>query len=75
MSKNSGIIVQTKNGLLGRTFNNKLALDGKVAVYLYKTIEVENDGTIDATRLSEQELQEMPILCDPETLTVLGYID
>jgi len=59
MSKNSGKIVKTKSGKIGRTYNDKDFVNGKVPVYLqygetYKTVAM---------------------LCDHATLTLIGFID
>lgn len=48
-----GYIVETKKGLIGRTFHSDPLVNGKQPVY------VENGK----------------LLCDPETLTVKGFID
>lgn len=48
-----GYIVETKKGLIGRTFHSDSLVNGKQPVY------VENGK----------------LLCDPQTLTVKGFID
>lgn len=51
--KRPGLIVKTKTGLVGRTFNNEEKVNGKVKVYT----------------------ENQQYLCDPATLTIIGYID
>ena len=65
--KNSGRIVKTKDGKIGRTFDNKQFIDGKVPVYL--CAEYKHDTAIPL------KYSDKAILCRPETLKVIGYID
>lgn len=58
--KNPGKIVITKSGKVGRTYNEKGLINGKVPVYL------EN---------SKHQYSEDAILYDPDSLTVKGFID
>lgn len=53
-NRNAGTLVETKTGLVGRTFNNEKYINGKVCVHCY----------------GGQKL-----LCDPNTLTLKGFID
>ncbi len=60
MRKESGRIVLTKDNKKGRTYNKKGIINGKVAVYLEVIPNV---------------YAEYGTLCDPKTLTIIGYID
>ncbi len=60
MAKNLGLIVQTKTGKTGRTYHNKCIINGKVPVYL----EVDNKSYSDKA-----------ILCEPNSLKQIGFID
>ena len=63
MSKNQkGVIVITKSGKTGRTYNSKPHINGKVPIYLEK-----NTGKMD--------WGETAILCEPTSLRLTGYID
>jgi hypothetical protein len=69
MTKNSGMIVETKTGITGRTINSKGLINGKVPVYA-------------ATEFRKFEGIDVPIafsdramLCNPTTLTIKGFID
>ena len=53
-NRNAGALVETKTGLVGRTFNNEKSINGKVCVHCA-------DG--------------QKLLCDPNTLTLKGFID
>lgn len=57
MSKNSGYIVKTKNGLEGRTYHIEKTINNKTVVHL------ENDG------------KTVKMLCDPNSLTIIGFAD
>ena len=62
MRKNSGLIVRTKSGEIGRTWNIRDYINGKIVVQLEKdTGSFIFDG--------EQ------VLCRPETLKIIGRID
>ena len=56
---NSGFLVKTKTGKRGRTYHSKGMINGKVPVYL----EVDNNFSDNA------------ILCYPNTLKTIGFID
>lgn len=60
MGQNSGYIVETKSGKKGRTFHNKGMINGKIPVYL------ERD---------KFKYESNAILCDPQTLKTIGFID
>lgn len=62
MTDNSGTIVKTSKGHIGRTYDNKGVINGKVPVYLL--VKGESD-----------KYQKVAMLCRPETLTVIGFID
>lgn len=70
--KNSGLLVETKYGKQGRTFNNKGIVNGKVPVYLAtKFTEFKDDPELKIAI----EFEETAILCDPATLKQIGFID
>jgi len=56
----SGYIVTTKKGLKGRTYHSKGLINEKLPVYLER-----KDGSFQAVAL----------LCDPKTVTKIGFID
>ena len=58
--KNSGYLVMTKGGKKGRTFHSKGFIKGKVPVYLEK---------------EKFEFEEIGILCDKDSLEVIGFIN
>jgi len=58
----AGMIVVTKSGLTGRTFNSDELHEGKQLVYL----QIGN-------KIGQHHA--MGILCDPKTLTLKGFID
>ena len=62
MRNNSGLIVRTKSGEVGRTWHSKDYINGKVIVQLEK-----NPGSV----IFDGE----QILCRPETLKIVGRID
>ena len=53
-NRNAGKLVETKNGVVGRTYNNENLVNGKVMVHC-------TDGN--------------KLLCNPNTLTLKGFID
>jgi hypothetical protein len=59
MKKRPGKIVRTKSGKIGRTYSDEKLHFGKVRVYIMK----------------EYELTGEKLMCDPESLVVVGYID
>ena len=60
MSGNSGYLVITKRGQRGRTFHKKEMINGKVPVYLEE---------------SRFKYSDKAILCDAQTLKMIGFID
>jgi hypothetical protein len=58
--KNSGYLIKTKTGKLGRTFHSKGMINNKLPVYL----EADNNN-----------YNQNAILCDPKTVKVIGFID
>lgn len=59
MSKDSGCLVETKSGKRGRTYYRDKLVNKKVIVY----VEVEGKD------------EPLKMLCDPKTVTVIGYVD
>lgn len=71
MTKNSGYIVETKDGRKGRTYHNRSFVNGKVPVYLcIKTKPTSVAGIEDCEEFSTEGM-----LCDPKSLTQIGFID
>lgn len=67
--RRSGYIVKTKTGKLGRTFHDKGEVNGKIPVYL---------ATVSGEYKGEQVpmiYSETAILCDPNGLKQIGFID
>jgi len=60
MNTNSGYLVKTKSGKTGRTYSSKGLVNDKVPVYLEE---------------SKFEYSEKAILCDKDSLKVIGFID
>ena len=60
---NPGIIVETQKSKKGRTYNSKGLINDKVPVYLFEENVIT--GKTSATG----------VLCRPDTLRILGYID
>lgn len=60
MKNYRGRLVITKDNKKGRTYNEKGLINGKVPVYLEVVPFV---------------YAEYGTLCDPKTLTIIGYID
>lgn len=60
---NPGSIVVTQKGKKGRTYNSKGIINGKVPVYMFENNEVTGKS------------DKMAILCKPESLKVIGFID
>lgn len=65
--KKPGMLVRTKNGLLGRTYHSDRPVNGKVKVYLLN----EDFSPRNASNTDRQ----LKMLCDPNTLKLVGYID
>ena len=71
MQGNPGYLVMTKNNKKGRTYHNKELVNGKVPVYLCtKEVPTKIPGHTVCTEYSDQA-----ILCDQNSLTIMGYID
>lgn len=67
--KNSGKLVITKNDQVGRTFDSKGLINGRVAVYLATAFKKQYDFEFPT------EYSDKAILCEPSTLKVFGYLD
>lgn len=63
MDYSSGNLVKTKNGKFGRTYHVKGTINGKIPVYLFESNNI--DGKV----------SDKAILCDPDSLTLLGFTD
>lgn len=74
MNKESGYIVETKEGKTGRTFHSKGFVNKKQPVYLgteFKDRKLPDGSTIkDVVKYSENA-----ILCEPTSLKVIGFIN
>jgi len=55
-----GCLVKTKNGIKGRIYHFKGLINGKVPVY---------------PEIGNLNYSDKAILCDPNTLKVIGFID
>jgi hypothetical protein len=69
MSSNSGIIVKTNTGRLGRTYNSKGLVNGKVPVYIATESKIVDGVEIPIA------YSETAILCHAESLEQVGFID
>jgi hypothetical protein len=69
MKKNSGTIVMTKNGEMGRTYNSKGLVEGKVPVYIATEFFYVGETKF------PKVCKEQAILCDPLSLETIGFID
>jgi len=65
MSKSSGMIVKTSTGQRGTTKNCDDLVNGKIIVYL------EEDGK----PVLDEKQEQKKMLCDPKTLTGIGFTD
>jgi hypothetical protein len=59
MSIDSGYLVETKTGKQGRTYHRDKKVNGKVVVY----VEVEG------------KQEPLKMLCTPETVKIIGFVD
>ena len=81
MQKNPGKLVETKSGKIGRTFNSKGLINGKVPVYLATSFFGDHENAGIAKEISEtfpkipRTFAEAGVLCDPDSLKVIGFID
>lgn len=66
MKKDAGKIVKTQHDKIGRTYNEKGLVAGKVPVYLANKFDSEGNPT---------EYNDQAILCSPFSLTTIGFID
>lgn len=72
--KKPGYLVKTKNGKIGRTFNSKGLVNGKVPVYL--ATQFKEYPNRDGSKLKvASEFSDNAILCDKDSLKVVGIID
>ena len=71
MEKQPGKIVKTKSGKIGRTFNAKGVMNGKVPVFLVESVE-QPTGRSENDRFVKYAATAM--LCDPAGLVVIGEI-
>lgn len=60
-------MVKTRRGFIGRTYNDEQWIDGKVPVHL-----LTEDRQI---RMNPKTGQPLKLLCRPETLQIIGFID
>lgn len=60
--KNPGLMVETEDGRIGRTFHKKPPIDGKIIVYLETTPD-------------SLEFSEKGTLFDPKKIKQIGFID
>ena len=65
-----GRLVQMKSGEMGRTFNDRDAIQGKIPVFKSTRTVPGPQGL-----LIPIEFSKVGTLCDPAGLTVLGFID
>jgi hypothetical protein len=71
-TKNSGYLVETKDGKTGRTFHKKGLINGKLPVYLCIKFGTHADYPEFQIPLV---FSETAILCDPNTVKRTGFID
>lgn len=74
MKKNPGRIVKTLSGKTGRTYDIKPDINGKVQVFIGKTF-IPLYGDQGSKMALPVDFEESGILCDPDKLTTIGYID
>jgi len=67
--KNSGYLVETKNGKIGRTVHHKEFINNKIPVYLADEIKEYKGLKVPVS------FSKTAILCDPSSLKHLGFID
>ena len=80
MQKNPGKLVETKSGIIGRTFNSKGLINGKGPVYLATSFFGDHENAGIAKEIAEtfpkipKTFAEDGVLCDPDSLKVIGFI-
>lgn len=67
--KTPGKIVLTKTEKVGRTYDSKGLINGKIPVYLCCKFQEEQGRKVPI------EYDPVAILCSPETLQIVGFID
>jgi hypothetical protein len=77
--KRPGKLVKCSDGRIGRTYNDEPAVKGKIRVHLFSR---ETAAVIFAKTQEQAQQPTNPAgdnedkrLCDPTTLTVLGFAD
>ena len=65
MPRNPGHLVITAKGKEGRTYHKEKYINGKVIVHLTK----------DHKPVLDEKQKPVKVLCDPEKLTLKGFID
>lgn len=79
MTSNSGYIVLTKHGKQGRTYHNKGLINNKVPVYLEICHVCGGEGEHTSECGSRiggfSMVKDTAILCDGNSLRIIGYID
>lgn len=76
--KNSGYIVETKEGKLGRTYHSKGLVNGKIPVYLATELRefLANPKDPNGKKFTVAvAYSDQAILCDPNSLKSIGMID
>lgn len=69
---NAGYLVKTTKGKIGRTYHSKGLVNNKVPVYL---ADIE-DSEQDAEEVGDiSNFKTVAILCEPSSLTRIGFID
>lgn len=72
---NPGMIVETAKGKQGRTFTSKGLINGKVPVYVYYEFQtIKMGGGLPDQKIGTKHHTEA-ILCDPDSLKIIGRID
>jgi len=80
MQKNPGKLVETKSGKIGRTFNSKGLINGKVPVYLATSFFGDHENAGIAKEIADtfpkipKTFAAAGALCDPDTLKIIGFI-
>lgn len=72
--KKSGYLVETKSGKVGRTYRGKQSINGKIPVYL-ATEMMDIDEKDGGTFKFPKSFSDKAILCDVNSLKVLGFIN